>query len=299
MLLGYKTIEVTPLSRIAPRAVTFLCKKISFSIVGNALTFYPYFSRVSQSIIHDVIKTKAKKTNLHHEPVYNDYLEHDAYHQDHLSRYSHHYHWHFKQNITIPVLTEILELFLEKEVITAEEKQDFLLAFNNATLIPADEFEKIVTDTCFIELRALVRNKYSSKQHPDFYPKLTRILDDFTRLIHEGKHLAKLRHYMNGVSKVLKDPNVKNCNYLKKIAKNAGQIWPVLGTTLLAVSVIMLASGICLGGTAGIVMGSAGAAFFLSGAYAVKKHYAQEKRYLKDHHLSQDLSTLERSLRRA
>ncbi|MBP6917554.1 MAG: hypothetical protein KBB94_01395 [Legionellaceae bacterium] len=275
------------------RAFTYLCKHIKFSLVGNAVTFYPDMSVFTRKMVVSVLKKLHKDPELSHKDVYRQYLEHAYYHKDEFEWEPSHYHWHFTKTLDQALLTKILDCFLEKEFITPEEKQGFLAAFQQANLMPVDDFESLITQDCLEQLYAVIHKTYAQPKDSHLHSMAQAVWEDLARLTATGKKLSTIRHYINAVKFVLTNPNDEHISYMRKLAEDAAQSWPSLSAALFILGAALMTTGACLGlGVPGLVVGIVGGGLFLLGAKKLCDSDDDDSAAIHDEQFSQDLLAL-------
>lgn len=274
------------------RAFTFLCKNIKFSVVGNGLTFYPDFHVISRKSIVSVLKHMRSDSYLASLNISRIHTEHDYYHYDAFNIEESHYHRAFLKPLDTTLLSKVLHFFVKGKLISAEEKQGFLHAFQQANCIPAQEVEMMMTQDCYKQLQQLIAKQYGEPKMALVRNKAEAVLADFHRLISMGKKLSKIRQYINAVNGVISQPTREHIEYLNDLARKAATDWPSLGAALLALGAAFLALSIGLGvGFPGIAVAVVGFGLFMSGIADIRKHYSDyaHQDALKDRQLSQDL----------
>lgn len=277
------------------RAFSFLCKNIKFSVVANALTFYPDFSVFSRQSILKVLKHMRSDSNLACLDVSRIHIEHDYYHHDAFDLDETHYHRTFLKPFDASLLSKVLHCFVKEKLISVEEKQGFLDAFQQANLMPAQEVELMMTQDCYKHLQQLIAKQYAQPKMIPIRNKAEAVLADFNRLISEGKKLSKIRQYINAVKFVISEPTQHHIEYLNDLAAEAATDWPSLSAVLVALGAALLALGIGLGVTLpGILVGGVGFGLFISGVVNIREHYSEHAHQypLKDGQLSLDLLAL-------
>ena len=275
------------------RAFTYLCKNIKFSLVGNAVTFYPDMSVFTRKMIVSVLEKLHKDPDLSHNDVYRLHLEHAYYHKDEFEWEPSHYHWRFTKTLDQALLTKILDCFLEKEFITPAEKQGFLAAFQQANLMPVDEFESLITQDCLEQLHAVINKTYARPKYRHLHSMAQTVWEDLARLTATGKKLSTIRQYINAVKFVLTNPNAEHISYIRKLAEDAAQSWPSLSAALFILGAALMATGACLGlGVPGLVVGIVGSSLFLLGANKLYDSNEDDSAAIQDEKFSQDLLAL-------
>lgn len=297
-------IQSSPKALPAIRAFTYLGSRVRLSIVGNSITFYPCLAQEEDAIAFrkKVLLKMARDHNLDYISVYRQNMEHEHYHQDAYNRNEKHWHWHFKQHLSAPLLKLVLNYLVLGNFCSDLEAQTCLAEFENATLLPAEVFEQIITQDCFSQLKLAIDRAYPAETSPLLHQHLQEILSDFERLILLGKKLPKLRYYMNLVKLVIEEPTPLHLQALEDIAHETAKDWPVLSTLCLIFGTIVLASSIGMTG-AFVPTVLVGAGFFASGMYGLSRYCAANEEQnrtndLKDVSLSENLLGWTRSVRR-
>ncbi|MEI6096127.1 MAG: hypothetical protein WCR08_11840 [Gammaproteobacteria bacterium] len=275
------------------RAFTYLCKNIKFSVVSNAVTFYPDMSVFTRKQVVSVLKKIHKDSDLSHKDVYRVHLEHAYYHKDEFEWEPTHYHWRFTKTLDQALLTKILDCFLEKQFITPAEKQGLLVAFQQVNLMPVHEFESLITQDCLEQLQAVINEKYAQTKDSDSHSLAQAVWNDLAKLTATGKKLSTIRQYINAVKFVLTNPNAEHLSYMRELAEDAAQSWPSLSVALFILGAALMTTGTCLGfGVPGLVVGVVGGGLFLLGAKKLYDSNDEDSDAIQDVKFSQDFLAL-------
>ncbi|MBI2786322.1 MAG: hypothetical protein HYX60_08490 [Legionella longbeachae] len=137
-----------------PKVFTHLCKKVNLSLYDDTLTVYtkPFpnefndpqimvlvFSTMlcSNAHIDNFFMTQQNELGVYRFVKHND-SNHHMYHQDNFDRKVKHYHAQFKSSIDTSKLEEILSILEKYSLITSQEHDSFLNAYQEANTLPHD-----------------------------------------------------------------------------------------------------------------------------------------------------------------
>lgn len=291
MFFSYKTRDISNDSA-SIRAFTYLCKNVKISVVGNALTFYPDMTVFSRKDILRVWKEVKKDPNLASQDVYKKYLEHEHFHHDEFDWDQSHYHWNFLTTLDQALLTKILFYFVENNLITQIEQQNFLAAFMQANLLPADEFERMITRECLKKLHDVIDETYPHGKDENMRQKAEAVWEDLARLTELGTKLPTIRHYINAVKIAITEPTTLHIEYLRELGMAASHFSPRLRAAILILGAALVTVGLCLGLTIpGVTVVAIGAMVM----FGVKTHDypgVEDPKILQDVRLPSDLLSL-------
>jgi hypothetical protein len=177
---------------------------------------------------------------------------------------------------------------VENNLITQIEQQDFLAAFMQANLLPADEFERMITRECLEKLHDVIEEcKDENTRH-----KAEAVWEDLVRLTELGTKLPIIRHYINAVKIAITEPTTLHIEYLRKLGMAASYFSPRLSAAILILGAALVTAGLCLGMTIpGVTVVAIGAMVM----FGVKRHnYAgvDDPKILQDARLPSDLLSL-------
>ncbi len=215
MFLSQSSSQSTPL-----KAFTHLCARANFSVMGNALTLYCDDAyQVSVAKLLPLLKIDSDLSS--YMTVHSEHPEHDAYHLDAFDRNQIHYHFHFNHTLDDVLLTKILSYLIDSGLITDTESAKFLLDFQQANRIPGPEFERLITQTCLNELKAVIAKKYSSPQYTELHNEANAVVANFERLIQTNTLAFQLRPYIRATFFALNEPTRDNLTRLNTLAEQA------------------------------------------------------------------------------
>lgn len=286
------------------RAFSYLGEKIKFSVIGNAFTLYPNFTQgVTRKKVCSALSMIEADPEINGFGIYRSHFEHAYYHLDHIDEHETHFHRHFYNQVTTPILAKILACFVSHELITEQEKHSFLQDFQQVNLISNSEFEQILTQVCLAELRYLIQQTYSRPQDAILRKLAEDVVNDFAQIMHKAQDLIHLRHCINLVGEAIRKPVRDNIHAMQSIAEQ----FPATGSNL---ADLLIALGPCLSASSvyfslGIAVPALGIGMLGLGIHMLynQEHEFQEisnemEGYrLMDNTLSRDLSSFSMSLR--
>jgi hypothetical protein len=140
-------------------AFTHLCSKFNISLAHNTLTLYPKKTgekglayRVNQcfqfvgfeivDVEYDLEAVKIDAFDAVGRPtfVHRNDLDHHLYHEDSFNIDDTHYHMKFSRVLDEQTLDRVLSIFVQFDLVTKQEKTNFLTAYQQANIIALKNF---------------------------------------------------------------------------------------------------------------------------------------------------------------
>lgn len=158
------------------KAFTHFCRHINISIMNNTITVY-YRNSDWYSPLYNAMKELEynKERGCFYRFVQQYDEDHHLYHQDHFKRKKSHFHLNFYGHpIDEKRFEFIVGVFLERKIISSEEKDRLINAYRQANLLESEhvvyskEEEKIETRLFFLQ-KVVSSIEYKAEDKPDKY----------------------------------------------------------------------------------------------------------------------------------
>ncbi len=245
------------------RAFTQLCTNVNISIFANTMTIYIKLNGVTLSD-NDPRAQEAKKNLDEAWPklgekyaIYHYDAEHKLLHQDGMERDDWHTHIKFIQPLDEKKLTQVLDEFVDTQVISSKERKQFIHGFKQANQLPRYDWELLMAKNALEELQKSVTKNVWFSNNSKLNANMTTVLQHFKRLINEGNHLADIQKYIKETQLVVRKPTQENISKLQemalKVENSPSIIWQALGAALMALGVALNTAAVVIAtGSAGI-----------------------------------------------
>jgi hypothetical protein len=250
-------------------AFTQLCEKVNISIFDRTMTFYPklngvtqyYFRCSAESLkpINDAWEKLGEK-----EEIYHYHERHKNLHKDNFSRNDWHGHIEFKGPLNEAKLNKILTEFIVTGLITADEKDRFIIAYRLANKLNKAEFDKALAEIYLQQLKESIEKKYAGSDKKGIMSHAKMLVQNFEQLIDEEESLSQTLRYIKETQLVIEHPTKANVTKLHRmgvaVQKSQSSTSQAMGVTLISFSSAMALIGLLGSGcvVSGLTLGGFG-----------------------------------------